>query len=121
MIEFYPPANLAEWIEAIAAGITVLIGVILLLAPRVFASSPDENPALRGHFGGLVLGLGLAALLLQQPLVYLALGIAFGFSTLGQLWSFLIDRKLSTKNISLLIFKSGLAVLPVLAVLGYFG
>jgi len=121
MIEFYPPTSLAEWIEVIAAGITILAGILMLVAARYFVSTPSEIFVLRGHLGGLVLGLGLAALLLQQPLIYLTLGISWGFSALGQIWSALVDRKLSTKNIFLLILKIGLTILPVLAVLGYFG
>ncbi len=130
MIEYYPPASPAEWIETICAAITVLVGLILLLAPRPILrfSTNDFNEVevaavfiLRGHLAGLLVGLGLAAILLQQPLIYLALAVSWGFSAIGQLVSLVVDRHLSASKVFVLILKSAIAVFAALPVFGIFG
>ncbi len=130
MLEYYPPANLAEWIETICAAITVLIGLILVVAPRLLLpiSTNGSNTVdavmifiLRGHLAGLLVGLGLAAILLQQPLIYLALAVSWGFSAIGQLVSLVVDRHLSVTWFFMLMLKSALAVFAALPVFGIFG
>lgn len=129
-MEFYPPMTPGEWVQTVAAIITTLIGLALLVAPGFFlpmargrqsASFVQTATTTRAHLAGFLLGLGLAALLLQQPLIYLALGISWGFSALGQILSLLLDRNLSTANIVALILKFILSACLIASVLGFFG
>ncbi len=133
MIEFYPPVSTGEWAQVIGAALTVLTGLFLLLLPGLFlqlttgvvgswGESVDRRAkiAVRAHLSGLLLGLGIAVLLLQQPLLYLALGISWGFAALSQIISMLVDRNYSISNFVLLIIKSSIAAVLVLAVLGFF-
>jgi hypothetical protein len=129
-MEFYPPMTPGEWVQTTGAGITALIGLALVIAPGFFttlvrgrksASFVQAATTTRAHAAGFILGFGLSALLLQQPLIYLALGASWGFSVLGQLLSLLLDRNLSTANIITLILKSLLAACLILSVFGVFG
>ncbi len=133
MIEFYPPVSTGEWAQVIGAALTVLIGLLLLFLPGIFlqmtagvvgssGESVDRQAkiAVRAHLSGLLLGIGVAVLLLQQPLLYLALGISWGFAAFSQIISMLADRNYSTSNFVLLIIKSSIAAVLVLSVLGYF-
>ena len=133
MIEFYSPVSTGEWVQVIGAALTILMGLLLLLFPGLFlrmttgvvgswGESVDcqAKIAVRAHLSGLLLGLGIAVLLLQQPLLYLALGISWGFAAFSQIISMLVDRNYSISNYALLIAKSSIAAVLVLAVLGYF-
>ncbi len=129
MIEFYPPVSTGEWVQVSGAAFTILVGLILLLAPGMFlrisgqAGESVERSAkivLRSHLSGLCLGLGVAVLLLQQPLLYLALGISWGFLALSQIISIIVDRDFSISGFILLIAKSSIAAVLILSVLGYF-
>lgn len=133
MIEFYPPVSTGEWAQVIVAGLTILVGLFLLVMPGIFlrmttgvvgswGESVDRQAKIvvRAHLSGLILGLGVAVLLLQQPLLYLALGISWGFASFSQLISMLLDRNYSISNFVLIIAKSSVAAVSVLAVLGYF-
>ena len=88
--------------------------------PRSVTLNDQFSQSIKGK-SGFILGLGLAALMLQQPLIYLALGISWGFSALGQILSLLLDRNLSTANIVALILKFILSACLIASVLGVFG
>ena len=133
MIEFYPPVSTGEWVQVIGAAITIFTGLLLLLLPGIFlrmtsgvignwSESVDWHAkiAVRAHLSGLYLGLGIAVLLLQQPLLYLTLGISWGFAAFSQIISMLLDRNYSISNFVLLIAKSSIAAVLILAVLGFF-
>ena len=130
MIEYYPPVSTGEWIGAISALITVLIGLLMLVFPRLVfratnigSESTDAlvEMAIRSHPAGLLIGFGLSAFLLQQPLIFLALGISWGFSAFGQILAMLINKNLSLAYIVSLAVKSLLGLLTTLAALGNFG
>ncbi len=129
-MEFYPPTTPGEWVQAFGAGITALVGLFLLLAPgfilklteqRVGVSYSQTASTTRAHLSGILLGFGASALMLQQPLIYLALGISWGFSAFSQLLSLLLDRNASTAKIIILILKALLSSGLILAVFGFFG
>lgn len=107
-LQFFAPQSTGEWLAALAAAATFLVGLALMIAPRrmmglvgLSAGSPAGISEIRGAFGGSWAGLGLAALLLAQPLVYLALGMAYAVAVSGRLLSFAADRALSARVVIL--------------------
>ncbi|MEN0041107.1 MAG: DUF4345 domain-containing protein, partial [Pseudomonadota bacterium] len=78
MIEFAWPMSTGEWLAFLTGLATFLIGVALMVIPRrfmhVLGLAPREGTnngvsEVRGPFGGMWAGLGLASILLAQPLV----------------------------------------------------
>jgi len=95
------PTTQGEWLAFTSASATVLLGVVFLFAPgitfRLFGLSPrPERPegyaVSRANMAGFCLGLGLCALLLAQPLLYMALGFAWLFTGFGRIVSMMSDH-----------------------------
>ncbi|MEO0498203.1 MAG: DUF4345 family protein [Pseudomonadota bacterium] len=120
------PFTWPERVASISALITVLFGICLLVAPSFslkllrLQTLPDVPGALseaRGTMAGFYLGVGLLALLLQQPLIFAALATGWIFTAFGRFVSMLLDPKLlggfNTFNIGSMIFEAtlGLAAL----------
>ena len=85
-------------LPTIAACITGVIGLInffhprLMLAPmKLELGSPLAVSEARGVFGGMNLGMSVAALWLSSPEVYTALGIGWGAVLLARFWSLAVD------------------------------
>ena len=101
MIEFVLPQTLGEWLAWLTALATVIVGVAVMIAPRLFVKAlgmetlegrKEGLSEFRGPFGGFYVGIGLAVLVLHpQPLLYLALGAGFVFALAGRLISFVFD------------------------------
>jgi Domain of unknown function (DUF4345) len=130
MIEFYAPQSAGEWLAFASAAVTVLFGVFCLLFARTTLSilrlqtrpeSPEALSESRATMAGFYLGLGASALLLAQPLVYLALGAGWGFTAFGRLVSMVVDRGFTAFNFGSLVLELVLAALPLLYVFGYVG
>ena len=90
--------SLLEWLPRIGAGITLLIGLVGFFRPTLFLDTLDiklQSPMAfseaRAVFGGLNLGMAVAALSLGEPAVFTALGIAWGTLTLARFWSLAVD------------------------------
>lgn len=91
-------SELIGWLPLVGAGLMVLIGLVGFFKPAAFLTqvgialqSPAGTSEARAVFGGLNLGLGLAAFALSQPVVFTALGCAWGAATLARLWSLAVD------------------------------
>lgn len=128
MIEFYWPATQGEWLAWSSALVTILFGLLLLLAPRLslrilrLETAPDHPEAVseaRGTMAGFYLGVGICAMLFAQPLIYLALGAGWAFTAFGRLISMMSDRGLTTYNFISVIIEILLAALPLLYGLGW--
>lgn len=83
----------------IGACITGLIGLVNFFHPRLMLSpmqinldSPLAMSEARAVFGGMNLGLAVAALVLDSPDVYTALGVAWGTLLLARFWSIAVDN-----------------------------
>ncbi|MDJ0877414.1 MAG: DUF4345 family protein [Halieaceae bacterium] len=90
---------LLDWLPRLGALLQLLIGVVGFFKPRAFTeqmqlvmSTPMAVSEVRTVFGGLNLGVGLAALLMQEPLVYMALGMAWFFGLLARFYSMAVDK-----------------------------
>ncbi len=89
---------LIEWLPRTAALLQLLIGLVGFFKPRLFTDRLQIGLAsnmavseVRTVFGGLNLGIALAALVLNSALVFIALGIAWFFGLLARFYSMLVD------------------------------
>ena len=124
---FYFPTEPGEQLAFAAALLSCLIGIILLFAPaltlklfalQTVADRRDGLVLIRSSLAGFYLGLGASALLLAQPMVYLAFGGAFALSVFGALLSILSDGGATLRNCLLLVVNLILAALPLSYVFG---
>ncbi len=90
--------GLVAWLPRVGAVLMLLIGLVGFFKPRAFTDQMQiqlgSNMAIseiRTVFGGINLGGGLMALLLNAPLVYMTLGVAWFFGLLARFYSMLAD------------------------------
>lgn len=122
MIEFTFPFSTGEWLAWTAALATILTGLVLMIIPRRFmhflglaprSGTNNGVSEVRGPLGGAWVGFGLAAILLAQPLVYLALGFAFLVTVVGRIVSFFADRTFNLHCVAATLFEALLAFFPI--------
>jgi len=126
-MEFYFPTELGEQLAFGAAALAAVMGLVLMFAPgialRFFGLQPrDGRPegfAEIRSMGGFYIGFGLGALLLAQPMVYLALGAGFALALFGRILSMASDHGATFRNYLLLIVQALLAALPLGYALGW--
>lgn len=89
----------AEWLPRVGAMLTILLGLVGFFKPRLITDgqqielgSPMAFSEARVVFGGLHLGSGIMALTLNDPLIYLTLGVAWSFGLLARLYSMVADK-----------------------------
>ncbi len=89
----------SEWLPRIGAILTVMFGLVGFFKPRIITThqqielgSPMALSEARVVFGGLHLGSGIMALALQEPLVYMTLGVAWSFGLLARFYSMIVDK-----------------------------
>ncbi len=94
------PYSQGEWLAWGAAIVTVLMGIAFMLFPRSSLRRAGVNVGrgeaaalglTRSLFGGFAAGIGLSAILLAQPLLYVALGLGWALAALGRIISMLAD------------------------------
>jgi len=127
-VAFPWPTTEGEWLAWSAAATTVVLGLILLFAPRISLrvlrlrpaeGHPEAVAAARATMAGFYLGLGLCCILLgPQLFLYMALGFCWLFTAFGRVVSMLSDRGNTLYNWTLLIVEMGLAALPLGHVFG---
>jgi hypothetical protein len=90
---------LAEWLPRIGALLTLLFGLVGFFKPRLITDgqqielrSPMAASEARVVFGGLHLGTGIMALALNEPLIYMTLGVAWSFGLLARFYSMVADK-----------------------------
>ena len=101
----------------IAAAIAILIGLALLVFPGTIGrflglQSRDRRPGAIGELradGGFMLGLALATLMFDQPVLYTALGVALAFAAFARIISLMSDRAATLLNFLVLIVQIVLA------------
>ena len=126
-LSFPWPMSQGEWLAWISAAVTVLLGVFFLFAAgtglkalrlQTAPAYPQALAEVRGRVAGFYLGLGLSAILLAQPLIYMALGFSWAFTAFGRLVSMLSDGGGRLYNLVMLIVEVMLAALPLLFAFG---
>lgn len=129
MLAFPWPTSDGEWMAFGVAAFTLFLGVLMLFAPRIvmrmlrLQTTPDHEEALseiRGRMAGFYLGTSLTAILLAQPLVYLALGFSWLFTAFGRLISMLSDDGFRIPNFIWLLLELILAGIAIGYALGWF-
>ncbi|WP_046120683.1 hypothetical protein [Ensifer aridi] len=126
-MEFYIPTETGEFLAFCAAAMAALIGLVMLFAPRLTFRAAGIGVAegrrgglaeARSTMGGMHLGLGLAALMLAQTWVYLAVGAAFALAAFGRMLSMMSDNGVTLFNWAALAVQLALAILPLAYVFG---
>ena len=122
MIEFVLPQTTGEWLAWLVAFSCLIVGLCLMLLPKklmIFVGMGDSTEStgalseIRGPFAGAFVGIGLAAILFAQPLVYAALGLMLFFMVVGRFLGFLLDRSLDRKRAALTIAEAIMAYFPL--------
>ncbi len=90
---------LLDWLPRLGALLQLIMGLVGFFKPRAFTdrlqiamNAPMAVSEVRTVFGGLNLGVALAALLMHSPMVYMALGAAWFWGILARLYSMAVDR-----------------------------
>jgi hypothetical protein len=113
------PTSTGEALAFASAVCAILAGLAALVLPGLWAGLTGEprdraaaSAALRGA-AGFPIGLGLAALMLAQPLLYLALGAGWLFAAVGRTVALFADRTAWGLAILRLALDLVLAALPL--------
>lgn len=116
------PMSDAEWIAFGAAAFTLLLGLFMLFAPgtmmkimrlQTASGHPEALAEVRGRMAGFYIGVAMTAILLAQPLVYLALGFSWLFTAFGRLVSMLSDDGFGIRNLVWMVVELGLAGIAI--------
>ena len=90
--------TLIDWLPRAGALLVSIIGLVGFFKPRAFTDRLGIRldgvmavSEVRTVFGGLNLGGGLTALVLNEPLIYIALGVAWLFGLLARFYSMVAD------------------------------
>jgi hypothetical protein len=109
---------LAEWLPRIGAILTVMFGLVGFFKPRLITAnqqielgSPMAISEARVVFGGLHLGSGIMALALQEPLIYMTLGVAWSFGLLARFYSMVADKTSLQHSMPGIVIDAGMAFL----------
>lgn len=125
-MEFYFPTELGERLAFGAAVFSSLIGLVIMFAPMItfrlfglqLGDRRDGLVLIRSSLAGFYLGFGATALLLAQPMVYLAFGASFALAVFGAVLSILSDGGATMRNLLLLVVHLILSALPLAYVFG---
>lgn len=116
MIDFYWPTAQGEWLAFLSAIATIALGVFTI-ARLLLTSLPIAHRA-RAHLGGMQVGIGLVAISMAQPLIYLALGAGWLLSALFELLAILRHRQRGAGALLSIMTSVALALLPIAYAMG---
>ncbi|MDZ7823815.1 MAG: DUF4345 family protein [Ahrensia sp.] len=129
-LQIVPPQTLGEMLAWGSAVITILFGLICFFAPRITFNIlrlrtaegvPEALSESRATMAGFYLGVGILAILLAQPFIWMVLGAGWFFTALGRLVSIIFDRGNTQFNWISIGMEAALAAGPLLYVFGYVG
>lgn len=105
-------------LRQVGAVITMGLGVMSLLAPQLTARFTSIKPQgkigiseIRATYGGFFIALGLGAIVLQSPVVFELLGLAWLAAAAGRVYSMVVDRSRSRKNLGGIAFEAVIGLL----------
>lgn len=108
---------MGDWRNLFGAVVVAALGLMGVFAPRlaayfvrIAALGTTGISEIRATYGGVFLGLGLTALMVQHPAIYFALGIGFGLAALVRLASVWLDNSKEPYNFAGIAFESLIAV-----------
>ncbi|MDX3927606.1 MAG: DUF4345 domain-containing protein [Shinella sp.] len=125
-MDFYVPTETGEFLAFCAAIATGVFGLLCLFAPgyalrlsglQLRDGRTDGFAAARST-GGFHAGLAIAALLVAQSWIYLAIGGAFALAAFGRILSMMSDKSFSVANLAVLFVQAVLSALPLAYVFG---
>ncbi|TWD53466.1 hypothetical protein FB480_104290 [Agrobacterium vitis] len=127
-MQFYFPAEFGEQLAFAGASLAALLGFVIMFAPgltmRFFGlvqrEDRFEGMGLLRFLGGMMLGLGLSAILLAQVWVYIAIGATFGIGFFGLALSMLQDHGATFRNMLFMVVVLALVAMPLTYVFGLF-
>ncbi len=107
-------------LKYVSVVVTLATGLISLFWPKnikgftgLEASSPRAISEIRSVMGGVFVGLGAAAFVLNTPEVYKMLGIGYAFIAAIRAVSIIVDRSTDRSNIISLITEVVLALILI--------
>ena len=120
-MEFYIPTETGEFLAFCAAIATALFGLFALFAPGTalklaglqVREGSREGYAFARSAGGFYAGIAVAALLMAQYLIYMAIGGGFAIAAFGRIVSMMSDGAFTAKNLLVLAIQAVLAALPL--------
>lgn len=122
------PMSQGEWLAWSVAAFTLLFGLVMLFAPgltfrllrlQTTPNHPEAVAEARATMSGFYVGVGLAAILLAQPLIYLTLGLCWALTAFGRIISMLSDDGNTVYNWLWLALEIVLAALVLSFALGF--
>ena len=122
MTEIIIQQPVGEWAALVSAVITILFGVICFFAPRTTykilrlqtaEGVPEALSESRATMAGFYLGVGILAIVLSQPLLWLALGAGWAVTALGRLVSIIFDGGNTQFNWISIAMEAALAAGPL--------
>lgn len=91
----------------IAAMVMTFLGIIALLRPQAVGEfvgldpiGNDGRAELRSKMGGFFIALGITALVVNDPYVYMLLGIGWAGSVMARIFSALADKAFGWRTIA---------------------
>lgn len=113
--------NLLKMLQIIAVIATILTGLLSLIVPAKIEGFTGIHPVggrgiteIRAIFGGLFIGLGIAALLLDKAVAYPMLGIMYLAIAVVRAVSMLLDKSIESSNVISLVIEIVIGVILVL-------
>lgn len=122
------PTSQGEWLAWSSAAVTLVLGLVLFFAPGLsfkllrLQPKPEKPEAIaegRGRMAGFYLGVGLCAILLAQPLLYMALGFSWLFTAFGRILAMMSDGANTPYNWVAVAVELVLAALPLAFAFGF--
>lgn len=122
MTEIIIQQPVGAWAALVSAVITIVFGVICFFAPRTTykilrlqtaEGVPEALSESRATMAGFYLGVGILAIVLSQPLLWLALGAGWAVTALGRLVSIIFDGGNTQFNWISIAMEAALAAGPL--------
>jgi Kef-type K+ transport system membrane component KefB len=122
------PLSQGEWLAWSVAAFTLLVGLLMLFAPgltlkmlrlQTASNHPEAVAEARATMSGFYIGVGLASILLAQPLIYLTLGACWALTAFGRIVSMLSDNGNTVYNWVWLVLEVALASCVLAFALGF--
>jgi hypothetical protein len=110
----FPATPMAQAAFA-AAALAALFGLVYLCFPQTIGRISGLQSGRDGAIGelrpagGFLAGFAIATLMLDQPILYAALGLALGVGAFGRVLSLMSDQAVSLANVAMLLLQALMA------------